>query len=73
MEKIRKTYYRFTKYMILRIVDKPLFLRPAELCMQIYCVHNVHNSTFIIFLLFRNFYIQKGAQVIIGLKLKIRI
>ena len=71
MEKIRKTYYRFTKYMILRIVDKPLFSRPAELCMQIYCIHNVHNSTFIIFLLFSH--IQKGAQVIIGLKLKIRI
>ena len=52
-----------------------------------YRLHNVHNSTVvgregggvvywvchIIFLVFSNFHIQKGVQVKIGLKLKIRI
>ena len=51
-----------------------------------YCVHNVHNSTVVgrggggylrgllyYFLVFSNFHFQNGVQVIIGLKLKIRI
>ena len=51
------------------------------------CVHNVHYSTVvgiwglgggygiccIISLVFKNFHFQKGDQVIIGIKLKIRI
>ena len=57
------------------------------MCMYVYtyCVHNVHNSTEVFrgggygygvclfFLVFRNFHFQKGVQLIIDLKLKIRI
>ena len=56
------------------------------MCANRYCVQNVLNSTVVgtggggnygacrfTFLGFSNFYIQKGVQVIIGLKLKIRI